>query len=65
MGLQPILDQLHSFQLELCPKRYRSVDSALRLTLGVNGPKGSTVLKIKGSMEQVLKKSLYSMILPR
>ena len=37
IGLQPILQKLHSFQWELCCKHYRSVHSALMLTLGVNG----------------------------
>ena len=36
MGLQPILEQLHCGQLELCRKHHRSVDAILMLTLGVN-----------------------------
>ena len=38
MGLQHILERLHSFQGELCHKCHFSVDSALMLALGVNGP---------------------------
>ena len=37
-GLQPILEQLHCGQWELCRKRHRSVDSTLTLKPDVNGP---------------------------
>ena len=36
--MQPILERLHSFQWELCQNCHHSADSALTLTLGVNGP---------------------------
>ena len=48
MGLQPTLEQFHSFQWELCRKRYRNIDSGLTMRLWCK--RALTVGNVSGSL---------------